>query len=299
MWMKRAVRVVSAALGCLLIAGTLAARANAQAAPAASAADGEACPAHVRVYQLRGLTDELAFAVWADDGGATASGTIVAYVNGGKYTIPFTNAVIPDERDATATPTPIVVKFDAPVNFESAYLGSIEGTPCAIHSAFLRKPLTRSGLDDVARAAVYPVRDWSAYLAKAAALPPLHAPAPEAEDKPACKQLYAEPTIAYEQPPALPEHTKVFFGGTIVVRVDLDATGKATALRLDKPNPDKDYDHSALIAAAQSKFTPEIFRCHPITANVYYSADFDAHSTVTAPGTDRPDATAMNASHNR
>jgi hypothetical protein len=274
MYAKHIIRLLLAAICLTAFSGLT----NAPAAGADAAPDD--CPAHVRVYALKGLADELAFAVWADDGGATASGSIVAFVNGGRYTIPFTGAVIPDERDAKAVPTPIVVKFDAPANFESAYLASIEGSPCAIHSPFIRKPLTRSGLDDVARTPLYPTRDWNAYLADAATRPPLHAPTPDPEDKPACKELYAEPTASRIQPPALPPHASEFFGGSIVVRVALGADGKATALRLDKPIANKDYDHGALIAAAQSKFTPEIFRCQPVSSNFYFDADFDPHATV-------------------
>ena len=130
---------------------------------------------HVRAYALAPHPDELAFAIWADDQGGTASGAIVAYVNGGRYTIPFTDAVVADERHAAEVPTPIVVAFAAPVQFESAYVGTLEGTACAVHDAFIRKPLTTPGPDEDAKLALFPKRDWKAYLAKAAALPPLAA----------------------------------------------------------------------------------------------------------------------------
>jgi hypothetical protein len=293
------VRLLTGVLFCLAISGLTNAPSAAQTAPAGgAAAAADYCPVHLRVYALKDLADELAFALWADDGGATASGSIVAFVNGGRYTIPFSGAVIPDERDAKAVPTPIVVKFVAPANFESAYVGSIEGSPCAIHSPFFRKPLTRSGLDDVAKTPLYPSRDWNAYLSNAALLPPLRAPAPDPQDKPACKQLYAEPTASAIQQPALPPHEKEFFGGSIIVRIALGADGKATALRLDKPAPNKDYDHSALIAAAQSKFTPEIFRCQAVSSDFYFDANFDPHTTVDMLYRDQPEPNVKGA-HNK
>jgi hypothetical protein len=251
----------------------------------------------VRAYALKDKPNELVFGVWADDGPAKASGSIIAYVNGGKYELPFTDAVIPDERDASAVPTPIVVQFDAPAAFESAYLGSIEGTPCAIHSPFITKPLTQAGTESIGNGTVYPARDWNAYLAKASSMPPLHAPAPQPEDKPECKRMYADATISDLQIPQHPKLAKTDFSGLIVVRVALDPNGKATALRLDKPDSDKAYDNSALIAATQTKYTSEIYRCKPVSTAYYYEANFASNAAMSQ--TADPDPVLSRANHNR
>ena len=84
----------------------------------------------------------------------------------------------------------------------------------------------------------------------------------------------------------------------MIIKVALGADGKAVAMRIDKPAIEKAYDQSALIAAAQSKFTPEIFRCKAITADVYFDAKFSPYGSV-APPMDGVNEPGVKAAHNQ
>ena len=278
MRVKHLILTTAGAIGTLAFSGMPIAPVAA-AASAAAAAAADFCPLHVRVYALKNLPDELAFAVWSDDVAGTASGSIVAYVNGGRYTIPFDNAEAPDERDPKAVPAPVVVKFDAPAQFESAYVGALEGGACAIHDPFVGKPLSTVGFIEDTKVKLYPdhSNDWPEFLAQAAAKTPLTAPAPVPEDKLACAVPYAPAQTKFYAPPIPPANVANTFDGDFVVKLALGADGKVTAMRVDRLDRmvrDKAYNDAAAISIKNSKFSPEIYRCSPVTTDYYFDVDF-------------------------
>jgi hypothetical protein len=260
-----------------------AAQASAPAAPGAAAQASQYCPLHVRVYALKDAADELAFTLWSDDAAGAASGNITAYVNGGRYTIPFTDVVAVDERDAKALPKPIVVKFDGPARFESAYVGTLEGGDCDVHAPFVRKPLATIGLAEDTKISIFPdrSREWPAFLAQAATVTPIPAPAPVSEEQPACAKPYVPASTTQYVPPIYPNGINEFFAGDIVIKLALGEDGKITAMRMDKSSRDKAYDRAAALSVAQSKFAAEIYRCKPVTTDLYFDVKFRTDENTT------------------
>jgi hypothetical protein len=279
MGVKRAVIMFRAAACCLAFSGMLIAPVAAQTAPASETTATDYCPLHVRVYALPGMADELAFTVWSDDVAGAATGSITAYVNGGRYTIPFKDLIAIDERDAKALPKPIVVKFDAPMQFDSAYVGSLEGGDCAVHAPFVRKPLTTAGLMEDTKVAVFPDRskDWPGFLAQAAAMTPLPAPAAALAEKPACAKPNVEASTTSYEPPVYPSKSKLDFNGDIVVKIALGADGKVSALRMDHASSDSAFNLAAGVAAGKSKYAPQIYRCKPVTTDYYLDVKFSPY----------------------
>jgi len=278
MGVNKAVAMLSGAISCLAFSGALSAPGAAQTAPASETTATDYCPLHVRVYALPGLADELAFTVWSDDVAGAASGSITAYVNGGRYTIPFKDLTAVDERDGKTLPKPIVVKFDARAQFESAYISSLEGGDCAVHAPFVRKPLTTAGLIEDTKISVFPDRakDWPAFLAQAATMTPLPAPAPVPEAQLSCAKPNVDPSTANYVPPVYPD-SKLNFNGDIIVKLALANDGKVDAMRVDHTLSDKAFELAAAVTVGKSKFSPQIYRCKPVTSDYYLAVKFSPY----------------------
>lgn len=281
MGVRQAVTMAAGAISALAFSGMLGAPVLAQTAPASETTATDYCPLHVRVYALPGLADELAFTVWSDDVAGAASGSITAYVNGGRYTIPFKDLTAVDERDGKSLPKPIVVKFDAPAQFESAYVGSLEGGDCAVHAPFVRKPLMTAGLIEDTKVFVFPDRakDWPAFLAQSAAMTPLPAPAPVPEEKLTCAKPNVDASTANYVPPVYPDKSKLDFNGDIIVKLALANDGKVDAMRIDHPLSDKAFELAAAVTVGKSKFAPQIYRCKPVTTDYYLAVKFSPYET--------------------
>jgi len=64
--------------------------------------------------------------------------------------------------------------------------------------------------------------------------------------------------------------------GTVLVRVALNADGSVAGASLYKSSGFTSLDQSALLAAQATRYSPEIFRCEPITGAYIFRADFVA-----------------------
>jgi TonB family protein len=234
------------------------------------------CAITVYAYAIPGREDELAFGLWSDDVEGNATGSIVAYVSGKRYTIPFENALATDKRKQNSLPTPIVVRFETPVKFESAYVGSLAGGDCAIHAPYTGEPETAVSFKPQ-RNPIYP--DWSAmwpvFIAQANAQTPLPAPLGEPEASLTCSTPYAPARTKSTEPAHTPHDGGPWFAGTIFVKVAITADGSTLALRVEKSSRVKAYDESAVIAAAQARYVAQIYRCAPVSGDYLFIVQFE------------------------
>jgi hypothetical protein len=168
------------------------------------------------------------------------------------------------------------VKFDAPAQFESAYVNSLEGADCPVHAPFVHAPLTTIGLTEDPKLPIFPnrAREWDAFMARAAATKPILASAATPEEKLECNNPNVPAAIADFVPPNYPNNIAAFFIGDIVIKLALGEDGKVQAMRMDRTSRDKAYDGAAASAVFLSKFAPEIYHCKPVTADLYFDVKF-------------------------
>ena len=147
----------------------------------------QVCPVGVFAYVIPRHPDDLALVLWSDDAAGLATGSIAVYANGLRYHIPFTNVVAADRRDKAALPMPIVVPFDA-AHFESAYVESLDGTPCSIHQPFTQQPLKGDRFKAIA---------WDEALEKAFAARSPAAPIGEQAELLTCREPYVAAAMSH------------------------------------------------------------------------------------------------------
>jgi hypothetical protein len=251
------------------------------AAPALAAtpATGLFCPISARVEAFKGHDDEILISLWSVEGTARASGTLALYSGNLRYRVPFNNVIAASMINDAIPPTPIVIRFDTPTVIDSGYVGSLGNGECLIHSPFVRTKLETYvqtyGSDFPINSPIYP--NWTAGLQKfraAAAVTPAVLAAGARVDPPACDKPYVWASTTYAAPLEFP--SSKMYTGLVAVRVTLDPSGHALAYHIDKNSYERPFNDAAVLAAAHSRFAPQIYRCSPVTGDYLFVADFMA-----------------------
>jgi TonB family protein len=243
--------------------------------PAPTASTPEFCPIGVGVDEIKGHADEAVFTLWADDTAGLATGSIVAYAGNLLFRVSFINVVAADRRDTGHPPTPIAVRFDAPMRIDSADVASLNGVDCPIHS-----PFVRAGLVHYPRRyphgplSIYPswTKVMQAVLSQAAALTPAAASTPETVSAPECAQPYVAASTVRAVPAISPMQNT--YSGVVAIDLGVSESGSILGMRIDKSSRQKFVDQAAVTAAAQSRFAPQIYRCQPVSGDYLFLVGF-------------------------
>jgi TonB family protein len=232
------------------------------------------CNISVNVRAIKEHPDEVAFTLWGDDAPGLASGDVVFFAGTERYRISFEDAVAAHYLDIKAPPTPIVVRFEGPATIDSAYVSSLDGKPCPIHSPYLRPGLDgRSTRHDPTFASYGP--DWGNVIEKLVGqAEPMQAPAPETVPPPACAKPYVAAAMNKSIPPVTPDG--VLWRGFVVVLIRIRADGSVAGVRIDRSSTRKAIDDAARRAAVRSGFSAAIFRCEPVSGNYRFLAVFES-----------------------
>jgi TonB family protein len=272
-WVKRIGYTTRGIAFCAALFVAISSIASAQtAAPAASAP--QFCPISVSVREIKGHDDEAVFTLWADDTAGRATGSIAAYAGNLLFHVTFINVVAADDRDTGHPPTPIVVRFDAPTRIDSAYVTSLAGGDCPIHSPFVRAELANYPRNPHRPVSVYPswTKVMQTVLSQAAALTPAPAGTPETVEAPACAKPYVAASAVRAVPPISPLGNS--YSGVVAIDLAVSESGSVLGTRVDKSSRQKFVDEAAVTAAAESRFAPQIYRCQPISGTYLFFTKF-------------------------
>jgi TonB family protein len=254
-WLKRA--VLAAAAGALVWAepaSTVAAK------PVNHALDW--CPVSVDVRTLDSMNGLYSIRLASLDTGK-ASGTISLYAHDVRYDIPFSQAIVPGWGDRTTAPTPIVVRFPRPVDFDGAYVSSLDNpTPAPCATPFV--PWIRYGSNHLPFGIV--TTTDAAFERAAQAAVPVDAPPPVPDARP-CETPDRRASTIHAAEPTYPREASSV-SGTATVRVILNADDSVYGVLLERSTQNDALDRSALVAARNSRYLGATFRCKP-TVGVY------------------------------
>ncbi len=248
----------------------------------------EICPISVLVSPLKGQPGVAVFSLWADGTAGVATGSIVAYAGGLRYTIPFAKAIAADIRRSAVLPTPIPVRFPTATSVESAYVSALGTDECPIREPYESAALTGVVQTDGPPAPVSYV-DWStawvAFQKRAAEAVAEPAPAGEPADALTCTKPYARQHLLRGENPIVPPIAQQRGeAGTVTIRVSIAADGSLLGARVDliTRGLDEFVIRAALEAARKTTYAPGIYRCRPVGGTYLFLVQFGVAPPVRA-----------------
>jgi TonB family protein len=99
---------------------------------------------------------------------------------------------------------------------------------------------------------------------------------PATPGPPACKVPFQDATATDQVPPDYPESAKELGIGdvTVLVEVTVGPTGSLDSASIYKSSINMDIDRNALRAARESRYSPKIVNCEPVSGTYLFRADF-------------------------
>ena len=248
--------------------------------------DAALCSAYVgRVETLDDTNTRYAIALFTHDGTHAVSGTVALYHGDDRYDVHFTGATAADPRDRNATPSPIVVRFETPVDVEGALAVTSEPTGCAPSEPWRPHFIVTGRIGAVFVGVGRPARLgpppsnpddalWVRVHAAASAAAVL-APDPVVQEPHVdCARANIPATTAFVAEPAQLEVALAHYaGGRVDVLVTLDATGAVVKTRVEQASGSIDVVRGALAAVEASTFRAAIFHCRPYGGSYIFTAD--------------------------
>ena len=246
------------------------------------------CSAYAgRIETLDDTNTRYAIALFTHDGTHAVSGTVTLYHGDDRYDVHFTGATAADPRDRNATPSPIVVRFETPVDVEGALAVTSEPTGCAPsepwHPHFIvtgRIGATFVGVGRHARLGPTPSNPddalWARFRAAASIASVLAPVAVAREPNIACARPNipgATAFVATRRAELDAAALARYAGGQVDVLVTLDDTGAVAKTRVERSSGSIDVDRGALAAVEASTFRAAIFHCRPYGGSYIFTAD--------------------------
>ena len=244
------------------------------------------CSAFVgRVDAFDATNTRYAAALFTHDGTHAVSGTLALYHGDDRYDVRFESATAADPRERDATPSPIVVHFDTPVDVEAALVVTSESTGCAPREPWRRNFLYVTGqigavsVGGGRRAPLGPPLSnpaeaiWVRFHAAAANAAQLTSEPVVREPHVDCARPNVPATTAFVAEPTQLESSFAHYGGGRVdILVTLDATGAVVKTRVEQGSGSIDIDRGALDDAAASKFRAGSFHCRSYGGSYIFTA---------------------------
>lgn len=253
-------------------AGSLAAAAAEPPQPADAV-----CPASPMLFALDAGHTRYAVGLRTWGGSGRGSGTVTLYAHGTRYDVPFSNLIIADMRDGE-TPTPLVLTFPAPVDFEGAAVTALGGPCSPLYSPWTASPTTAPsastrGTGDAPLNTAY-ARFVAKFKAAAAAAPSSPAPLPLADTAPSCATPYQPArTLRVIKRPG-DELGLPHVSGELAIFVTIGADDRVIDATPFEPSAFPEADRVATQWAKDSQYRTQTFRCQKVVGTYIFTVGF-------------------------
>ena len=250
---------------------------------------GQCSPFVGGVVPLDDAGSRYALALFTHDGTHRVSGAVALSAGDDRYDVSFAAATAVDPRDRDATPTPIVVRFAAPVNVDLAVVTAIEGATCTPRSEpwHPRKQVTALigrtaanafGLRPAPRFSLEPSKQlWDRFRDEIQTAREIEPGPAVHETHVACERENVGATTALAVEPDLSqEQIGRFASGLAVILVSLDAGGNVVRTRVEESSRNGALDRVARDAVERSEFRSAVVRCRPYAGSYLYEVHFGA-----------------------
>lgn len=242
------------------------------------------CPAFVgRVETLDATKTRYAIALFTHDGTQAVSGTLALYHGDDRYDVHFRDATAADPRDRGATPSPVVVQFETPVDVDGASAVTSEPAGCAASEPWgPNSPVTgrigavvvgtRQSVDLGATPSNPDDALWMRFRVAASTAAAIVPDPVVREPHVDCARATIPATTGRVVEPRQLEIAG-YGGRRVDVLVTLDATAAVVQTRVERSSGSPDVDRGALAAAAGSSFRAAFFHCRPYGGRYIFTAD--------------------------
>lgn len=197
-----------------------------------------------------------------------ASGIVTLRTADARYDVRFDDAVVLHYGHITAGipyPVPIVLRFPAPVNIESAIVTSLDApTPGSCDPPYV--PWRSASSISIGMES-----RTSAYRQRAAEAVTRDAPPPTPYVPPQCPVRFGPPKTVHAYEPRA-----MRYNGIVNVLVTVGTDGRALSVETVKSSGFTSVDAVAKDAAIRSRYAAEIFDCQKVVGTYVFSVEFSA-----------------------